>query len=690
MPKQNRAWIKKINDKTLDSIINKDIHFEKVPDELNTKFYKTLNTFTNIKKENIFITKYFKFSYAFTSIIIIVILTGFLIFNLYLNKVQNNKFLNICKVKNIKGKALLINIKNKKAIELSNGYNLSESSLINTEKNSVCELEIGNKSIIRLYDNTELNLKKLYKKNNIENTEISIKYGDVYFKPAKIETGSSFKVNTDYLVINVTGTEFFVSENKNYSKIYVREGSISINLNIEIKKINKIKKINEELANKINDFIFEKITININEKIELSNSQFVELYSQTLKLIKTIEKELETNKKDTKKLNETIKNAHEKLLILHEKRLSIIEKKNIQFDELQKIFKEDNKEVKQNDENKFNIINPGFNLGLSFTEKNCAIISDNKNIYIASEKDKAIYCIDPVSKKLAWKFTSNWISTISCIPIVYNDKIIFGTPEYIFILNIDGSLFRINDLKNGPVYWPEIIKINDKIYVPTSKDLYEYNGNKFSLLENFPDFLGQIYISSDNKNIVALFLFEKRIRLYNLTDKKIIWESNMLKQRSFIKPIIINNHILICDCIGNIYKFDYDSNNSAQIILNLGVGIKTNIINKNDFIYFIADDGYFYGLNLNTFKNIDKIFKVDYTPDINKYFTKKLLLIDNYIFFSSDTGKIYCYDTGNNKTQFINIDSNIKNFPLVGTPVIINNNIFAVDTSSNIYCLNIK
>ena len=81
------------------------------------------------------------------------------------------------------------------------------------------------------------------------------------------------------------------------------------------------------------------------------------------------------------------------------------------------------------------------------------------------------------------------------------------------------------------------------------------------------------------------------------------------------------------------------------------------------------------------------IAKVDKNTDKDKYFTKKILLINNNIFYSSDTGKVFYYNTNNNKNGFIEIEENPSKISLIGTPVKIGERIFFVDIKANLYYL---
>jgi len=109
---------------------------------------------------------------------------------------------------------------------------------------------------------------------------------------------------------------------------------------------------------------------------------------------------------------------------------------------------------------------------------------------------------------------------------------------------------------------------------------------------------------------------------------------------------------------------------------------------RDNYIYFIANNGFFYRLNILSFKKADMLFKVDNNPYPDKYLTKKILYHNDEIYFSSDTGKLFKYDIINEQSELIHIDDNKSDLPLTASPVAINDAVYVIDVSSNIYRIN--
>jgi len=159
-----------------------------------------------------------------------------------------------------------------------------------------------------------------------------------------------------------------------------------------------------------------------------------------------------------------------------------------------------------------------------------------------------------------------------------------------------------------------------------------------------------------------------------------------IRNRAFMAPLIIDGQLYIADIGGKVYKYNLSDVNKKPDIISGDFNI-INMIEHNKRLYFIASDGYFYKIDCASFTSFEKIAKADINPDPDKYLTKKLLLVNNEIYFSSDTGKIFYYDINQSIWKFLTIDDNNNNNPLIGTPVKIGKYVYFLDNKSYIYIL---
>jgi hypothetical protein len=152
-----------------------------------------------------------------------------------------------------------------------------------------------------------------------------------------------------------------------------------------------------------------------------------------------------------------------------------------------------------------------------------------------------------------------------------------------------------------------------------------------------------------------------------------------------MSPVISGDFIFVADIAGNIYKFNYPANETLPKIIKINSGVVSLPKIKNGYLYFIANDGFLYKVNISVFKSAIKIMRVDSSPDSNKYLTKEISIYDNIIYICSDVGKLFYYDIKSGQSKFVDINNKTKDSPLIGTPVKIGEYIYFIDDKFNIY-----
>ena len=83
--------------------------------------------------------------------------------------------------------------------------------------------------------------------------------------------------------------------------------------------------------------------------------------------------------------------------------------------------------------------------------------------------------------------------------------------------------------------------------------------------------------------------------------------------------------------------------------------------------------------------------QIDRKPDDDKYLTKKILLVNEKIFYASDRGKIFYYNIISERGGFVKKDTSDHDNPaFIGTPVRIGNIIYCIDINVDTYYLKIN
>jgi outer membrane protein assembly factor BamB/TolB-like protein len=797
------------------------------------------------------------------------------------NEIKSNN--NKCVVISLEGNAYLSDENKSKSLKLSIGDKIKENDYILTDIKSLVELQIGDSSIIKIKDNTLLEIRKLFVNENVQSTNLFLKNGKILAKPEKQDAGSSFTVETESITAGVRGTEFsvivddsgtimkkisilpFLNENndskngflmntisdtlyaglnlpqnfsftniksvekimsnadykissfqngakigkiakelksdliltgkfsavnnkikvvayiydsngrqifsesgesssgieifdcirnigntlspklkeiypsKNITKIAVNEGTVNCAKKIDIDNIEKIKEINPELAVKMLNISNLEISLSPGEKIEVPQEQISKIENKissiSIRIINEAEVKKTTQKNITNLVNQIENTSIKEITASTEK---IIKTHAIKEEEKNKVFnvnefedlrkkqedikakqaKSENNQVVKKEEKKYSVIrdtinknddtkyndtntlsktdtekskNPeyifkkkitGFDLKLS--EVNTAVLSYDKLLYITDDKNKSIFCVDPETSKILWTYKDPSLKLLNTPAFPYKDFIIFSTYNNILILNNNGKVKTSLNISGGSGFWASPIVYKDTLYIPVSKGFYTYDGNSLKPVGNLPVFYGQLYPSNNNDSFFIVDSIYAGIFQFDFELNSIKWKSDKIQHNIYTTPAFSKNYMIISDAYDSMYRFDYLKGKTTPDILNINTGVLSNIISRDNSVFFIGKDGYFYKINVDIFSNSERIFKVDNNPDQNKYLTKKMLSTGDDLYFSSDTGRLFHYNIKSSLAEFINSDP-AGNSPLIGTPAMINNMIYVMDTDANIY-----
>ncbi len=645
-----------------------NIHFKLLEEKLKLKIQKIE---TQKKEKTLTGTNpIFKYSFVFLSLIIFtaIIFSIFIIF-------YNSKHLEYSLV-SINGNVFFKKNDKKNFIKFDRSNKLIQNNTIKTDAGSNIIFTIGNDYNIKINEESELKLLKAEKRNKNESCVFFMTNGFAEYSVKLPSIASIFRIDTYFSTFNVKGTMFNIKVKKNeYARLTVKEGNVAVgNYFNRLKDLKKIKKLDheiyEQLFSLINDelIIHENASIIINKKDVdlLNNNLYTEVY---LKLI-NIKKINDYEKKSIIENINKIKNIKNNLLFSNNEK-----ENNIDVND----SKEKNSEEKKI---RLHIFKLPYKLKITLQEKNTAITGNKNYLFIADDSNNSVYCIDTKNKKVKWQFKDENFKSITAPVISFNNEMIFGSPDYLFILNDNGNIKIKKEIKNGPNYWTSPVGINKTLFIPTSQTIYKYNGSDIKQLDNFPDSKGPVYISYYSNKICFNDLNEKKVKIYDLNNNKIISESMELNQRSFMSPLITGNFIFIIDIGGMIYRFNLNSLNSMPEKLNINSGVMSNLIPYENNLYFTANDGYFYKININIFNSYEKIIKIDNDNNKDKYLTKKLLFFNDALFFCGENGTLFYFDCIGNNYKLIKINESTQ---LIGSPILINKSIYLLDTSGNFY-----
>jgi len=179
--------------------------------------------------------------------LLIVFITLLFIFNCKQKEIEKSQ----CIITYLEGEVKTV-INNKEELAKVGDILKEEDSII-TNKDSIAEIKIGENSIIKINPDTILKIEILLKNRSIENSKVKIIKGEIFTKCNKLNTGSSFEVETKSITVGVRGTEFLVGNEEGKSNVTVIKGDVAVRKNIEIKKTTELEKVDPILATHIKE-----------------------------------------------------------------------------------------------------------------------------------------------------------------------------------------------------------------------------------------------------------------------------------------------------------------------------------------------------------------------------------------------------------------------------------------------------
>ena len=106
---------------------------------------------------------------------------------------------------------------------------VSENNSIRVESDSYCEVQFGNTAVIKIQENSEINLSKVTLSPGEANVNMDLKLGNVLCKVQKLASDEAFRVKTQTAVCGVRGTEFSVtSQTGSETVLAVKEGAVTV------------------------------------------------------------------------------------------------------------------------------------------------------------------------------------------------------------------------------------------------------------------------------------------------------------------------------------------------------------------------------------------------------------------------------------------------------------------------------
>lgn len=109
------------------------------------------------------------------------------------------------------------------------GEEVGAGATVSTMESSTCEIQFGNAAVVRLQENTVLQIDSLLSKEGDRNIKLTDKQGSVLSKVEKLAKGEKFGIKTQSMVCGVRGTQFVVTEvPEKETVLAVKEGKVAV------------------------------------------------------------------------------------------------------------------------------------------------------------------------------------------------------------------------------------------------------------------------------------------------------------------------------------------------------------------------------------------------------------------------------------------------------------------------------
>ncbi len=204
---------------------------------------------------------------------------------------------------------------------------VTEKNILKVESDSFCEVQFGNTAVVKMQENSEIDLAKVSLEPGSAEVSLDMKLGSVICKVQKLTGNETFKVKTQTAVCGVRGTEFSVSASKGEETVLaVKKGAVAV-----MPKSVDIDELNEKVADK-SDAVKEAVkkiedsatVVKANEEIQLDSKIMNETKAAAEKIEKAVEEAAasgtaESDAEVVKKLNRVIDQQKEEVVKTVEK-----------------------------------------------------------------------------------------------------------------------------------------------------------------------------------------------------------------------------------------------------------------------------------------------------------------------------------------------------------------------------------
>ena len=225
--KKYKKWIDQLTDTEIEELSTADYPVKQLSSLLDKKILNRIKARDKESHQKLFTGMKPIIAYPMAALICLFFLTYFLLIK--------KPFETAMQLTQESIGTVYISSGNREPVRLSSSTRIKAGNVLETKADSSLTCQVGASSSLSLNENTVLSFNKLLLKGKHEEVVVFLKQGTALFTLDSSHSGLNWIVETDVIMIRVTGTEFRVRVQDNSTSVSVFNGSVRLKYRIDIK-----------------------------------------------------------------------------------------------------------------------------------------------------------------------------------------------------------------------------------------------------------------------------------------------------------------------------------------------------------------------------------------------------------------------------------------------------------------------
>jgi outer membrane protein assembly factor BamB len=315
------------------------------------------------------------------------------------------------------------------------------------------------------------------------------------------------------------------------------------------------------------------------------------------------------------------------------------------------------------------------------------VTADNRLLFIVNTDRKEFICYDLKSRLIVQRLKVPSITGLMSRPVYWNGRIAAADRDLMLIYDIKNSRLVEIPFSQALEFPSELIISPDTLFIPGSRKIFRYDGEKLAETGDLSQSGGQLFASLIGDTLLISDLHRRSFYTFSNTDQKTSDVIQQFKSRVWSAPILFKNRIVITESSGTLWLYDQLSlNKTAEIQLPMKPVGKP--IPAGRYLVICTSEGTLY--RCDTDKLIVTPFKKKIkVPDQDHFHLKEPAVYGETLIFNGSEGNLLAADAATGEVMSIRVSS----VQLAGSPVLVRtgeNNLQIIVLDSNGFLYHIE